>query len=201
MDLRQQLGTLYQQGRHWRYLYSRRRRWHGVSTKQIIASQVFTVVASVIAGLILDVNKETIAYLVGALLMLPGIIDLAASLTGAMCAKINHQIDSTPVSPWIIVLHSVIFAMMVSLLAGVLVGGVGGLLAAWLFGASIVKMVLLTVVSMFIIGIICYPLMAMFTVLVRRLNMNPDNIAGPVESSVVDIVAIIVIALVAGWLL
>lgn len=185
--------------RHWRYLYHRRRRWHGVSTAQIVASQMFTVIASVAAGLLLDFNKETIAFLVGALLMMPGIIDLAASLTGVMCAKINHQIDTLNQSTWRVTLRAVGFALFVGATAGLIVGFVGGLLAMWLFGASLIKMVLLAVISMSIIGGISYPMMALFTLLVRRLNMNPDNISGPVESSVVDIIAILVIAIVAGW--
>jgi len=185
--------------RHWRYLYRRRRRWHGVSTAQIVSSQIFTVVASVAAGLLLDLNKESIAFLVGALLMMPGIIDLAATLTGVMCTKINHQADTLSQPTWFVALRAVGFATLVGAAAGLLVGVVGGLLAMWLFDALFVKMVLLSVISMAIIGGICYPLMALFTLLVRRLNMNPDNISGPVESSVVDIVAILVIAVVAGW--
>lgn len=186
--------------RHWRYLYHRRRRWHGVSTTQIVVSQMFTVVASVAAGLLLDLSKETLAFLVGTLLMMPGIIDLAATLTGVMCTKINHQADTLNQPTWLVALRAVGFATFVGAAAGLLVGLAGGFLAMWLFDASLIKMVLLSVISMSIIGGICYPLMALFTLLVRKLNMNPDNISGPVESSVVDIVAILVIAVVAGWI-
>lgn len=197
----QALDKNHKLNRHWRYVYQRRRRWHGVSTGQIVASQIFTVVASVAAGLLLDLNKESIAFLVGALLMMPGIIDLAATLTGVMCTKINHQADTLNQPTWRVTVRAMGFAMFVGATAGFLVGLVGGALAMWLFDASFIKMVLLSVISMGIIGAICYPLMALFTLLIRRLNMNPDNISGPVESSVVDIVAILVIAVVAGWII
>ncbi len=201
MNLRTQLHAVSRHNHHWHYVYKRRLRWHGVSTKQIIASQLFTVVASVYAGLLFDIQKESIVLLVGALMLLPGIIDLSATLTGVMCAKINHQIDAVKASTWFVISHAMVYAMIVGLCGGLLVGVVGGALGMWLFGASFEKMVLLSITSLLIIGLICYPVMALFTLLVRKLNMNPDNISGPVESSVVDIVAIIVIAFVAGWLL
>ena len=200
MHILRHIRQLWSHGGYWQFLYRRRRQWHGVSTGQIVASQVFTVVASVAAGFLLDISKETLVYLAGTLLMLPGIIDLAASLTGAMCAKINHQIDATRAPVWVVVTQAVVFALFVGVVAGLLVGIVGGLLAMWLFGASMLKMIGLSVIAMALTGVLVYPLMGLLVVLIRRLNMNPDNIAGPVESSVVDIVAVLVVAMVAGWL-
>lgn len=200
MDLRAQLYSIHQHSPHWQYLYRRRLRWHGVSTKQIIASQLFTVAASVMAGLIFDMQKESLVLLAGALLLLPGIIDLAATLTGVLCAKINHQIDATSASTWFVISHAMMYALIVGLCSGVIVGAVGGLLGVFLFEASFVTLVELAVISMLLICSICYPVMALFTLVIRKLNMNPDNVSGPVESSVVDMVAIVVIALVAGWL-
>ncbi|MGH7196425.1 MAG: SLC41A family transporter [Candidatus Saccharimonadales bacterium] len=185
---------------HWHYLYRRHARWHGVSNKQIIISQIFTVVASVAAGLLLDITKEGLAVLVGGLLLLPGIIDLAASLTGAMSAKIHHRLDTTDVPAWLVVVNAVLFAMFVGILAGAMVGVAGGVIGVLFFGAAFSKMVLLAVVSMGIIGFISYPLMALFVLLLRRLGINPDNVAGPVENSVVDMVAIVVVAGVARLL-
>lgn len=150
--------------------------------------------------MLFDIQKETLALLAGALLLLPGIIDLAATLTGVLCAKINHQIDATKTSTWFIVSHSLIYALVVGLLSGLIVGAVGGLVGHLLFDASFEKMVILAVVSMLFICVVCFPIMIIFTLLVRKLNMNPDNVSGPVESSIVDIVAILVIAGVVGWL-
>jgi hypothetical protein len=68
--------------RHWHYVYMHRRRrlGDGINTKEIIAGQIFTVIASVGAGLVLDIKKENIGLLVGAYLMMPGIVDLVSSL-------------------------------------------------------------------------------------------------------------------------
>lgn len=199
-QLKKHIGALHAHGLHWQFLYHRRAGWHGVSTRQIIASQVFTVFASVLAGLLLDITKENLVILVGTLIMLPGIIDLAATLTGVMCAKIHHQIDETDVPPWLVTVHAITFAILMSVLAGLIVGVVGGAIGAIFFAADFGKLIALTLLSMFFIGSICFPLMALFTLLVRRLGLNPDNISGPVESSVVDVVAILVVAIIAGWL-
>ncbi len=183
--------------RHWHYVYRHRRARRltdDVNTWQIIAGQVFTVIASVFAGLILDIQKESIGFIVGAFVLMPGIVDLSASLTGAMAAKINHQIDETPAHPLIIAAHAVVFSMFIGIFAGTIVGGFGALLGALFFDADIWRLMALGIFSMATISVLTDPFVAGLTVLFKRLNMNPDNIVGPIQSSLIDMVAIMVIA-------
>lgn len=192
--------------RHWHYVYRHRRAKHqriindDVNTWQIIAGQVFTVIASVFAGFILDIRKEEIGLIIGAFVLMPGIIDLSASLTGAMAAKINHHIDETPAHPIIIAIHSVGFSLMIGLFAGTIVGLFGGLISALLFQGDIWQLTMLGLLSMMTISIIGDPVIALLTILVKKLGMNPDNIVGPIQSSMIDMLAIIVIAGYAGLL-
>lgn len=192
--------------RHWHYVYRHRRAKHNrvviddVNTWQIIAGQVFTVVASVFAGYILDLRKEEIGLIIGAFVLMPGIIDLSASLTGAMAAKINHHIDETPAHPLSVAIHSVGFSLVIGLFAGTIVGLFGGLISALLFQGDIWQLTMLGLLSMMTISIIGDPAIALLTVLVKKLGMNPDNIVGPIQSSMIDMLAIVVIASYAGLL-
>jgi cation transporter-like permease len=183
--------------RHWHYVYRHRRARKlidDVNTWQIIAGQVFTVVASVFAGFLLDIRKEEIGVLAGAFVLMPGIIDLSASLTGAMAAKINHQIDVTPAHPTTIATHAVGFSLLVGIFAGLIVGIFGGFISFLLFDGNIVKIALLGTISMTTISLIADPVIASMTIAFKKLHMNPDNIVGPIQSSLIDMLAIIVIA-------
>lgn len=183
--------------RHWHYVYKNRRArkiTDNVSTWQIIAGQVFTVVASVFAGLILDIQKEHIGVLVGAFVLMPGIVDLSASLTGAMAAKINHHLDETPAHPISVVIHDVGFSLFVGAFAGLIVGLFGGVLAKLFFDGDIIKLSLLGVLSLSTVSLAGDPFIAGLTLVFKKLGMNPDDIVGPIQSSLIDMLAVIVIA-------
>jgi cation transporter-like permease len=183
--------------RHWHYVYRRRRARRltdDVNTWQIIAGQVFTVIASVFAGFILDFQKEDIGLVIGAFVLLPGIVDLSASLTGAMAAKINHQIDETPAHPAIVATHAVGFSLLIGLFAGTIVGLFGGVVSALLFDGDIWQLTMLGLLSMLTISAVGDPTIAVLTVLTKKIGMNPDNIVGPIQSSMIDMLAIVVIA-------
>ncbi len=183
--------------RHWHYVYRHRRArilTDEVNTWHIIAGQIFTVVASIFAGYILDIQKTDIGLIVGAFVLMPGIVDLSSSLTGAMAAKINHQIDKTPAHPTIIALHAVGFSLTIGLFTGTIVGLFGGVISHTLFGGDIWQLTMLGLLSMMTISIIGNPLIALLTLFVRKLKANPDNIVGPIQSSLIDMIAIVVIA-------
>ncbi len=183
--------------RHWHYVYRHRRARRlidDVNTWQIIAGQLFTVAASVFAGFILDIQKENIGLIIGAFVLMPGIIDLSASLTGAMSAKINHNIDETPAHPVSVAIHAVSFSLMIGVFAGAIVGLFGGIVSHLLFDGNILQLTLLGLFSMVTISLIGDPLIAALTLLIKKLKMNPDNIVGPIQSSVIDMLAIIIIA-------
>lgn len=183
--------------RHWHYVYRHRRARRltdDVSTWQIVAGQVFTVIASLFAGYILDIQKETIGFIVGAFVLMPGIVDLSASLTGAMAAKINHQIDETPAHPLTVAVHAVVFSLFIGVFAGTIVGGFGAILGYIFFDADIWRLMALGIFSMATISVLTDPFIALLTVIFKQCKINPDNIVGPIQSSLVDMVAIMVIA-------
>jgi cation transporter-like permease len=183
----------HQHHKHWHYIY-KRRSYQPISWREIALGQIIALSGSLIAGLLLELNKHTLSLFVGAFLLLPGVIDLAASITGAMCAKINHRLETSN-ETLRIVEGSVLFALMLSVTAGLVVGITGGLIGELFFASSFWKICLLGVTTMIGVGVITYPLMSLLTLFIRRLNVDPDNIIGPVETGFTDMLTVIMVSL------
>lgn len=186
--------------RHWHFLYKHRKRSTSASTKQIIAGQIFTVVMSIGAGLWLDHVKYSIVAFAGALLLLPGIVNLAGSLAGALGAKINHLLEEKEHKTSKIIVGAVLHALLISLLTGLLVGAIGGLIGEVYFKANFASMLQLMILTMTLIGVVIYPVVSVLVVVLRRFKLNPDNLVGPIQSSLVDVLSIVMIAVAIGVL-
>src|SRR5690554_2934635 len=93
--------------KHWHYLYRHRKRQAlGINTKQMAWSQVLSLVGSIIAGILLEHNKETLALIVGAFVVLPGVFDLGGSIGASLSAKINHRLENPAARAWQVFLRS-----------------------------------------------------------------------------------------------
>lgn len=180
---------------HWHYVYKRRRKgFDTISSRQITAGQFIALSGSLIAGLILELNKDHIAVFAGALLLLPGIIDLAASITGAMCAKINHQLDKNPNSLKVLK-NSVLFSILLTVFSSTIVGLTGGIIGELFFESTFWKIMVLCQLAMLIVGLIAYPAMALVTYLVKKTSLDPDNIVGPVETGLTDALMVLTVSI------
>lgn len=188
--------------KHWHYLYKkRRRRALGINAKQMAWGQIFSVIGSVIAGLLLESNKVTLAALAGAFVILPGVFDLSGTMGAVLSAKINHRLEDPAAKQLRILISNVLLSLAVTLTAGLLLAAVGASLAIIFFEASFWQVFVLAEASIFLSTLVGFPLVGGLSVLFRRLNINPDDVVGPIESTIFDILTVLTLALVAGWLL
>lgn len=188
--------------KHWHYIYAkRRRRALGISAKQMAWSQVFSLIGSVIAGVLLESNKTTLAMVAGAFVILPGVFDLNGTLGAALSAKINHRLEDPNNRPLPVFLRSVGFALFVAIFGGLLVASVGGGIAVLVFDANFWQVFWLAEIAVFLGAVVGLPLIGLLSLLFIRRKMNPDDVVGPVESSIFDILTVISLILAIGWLL
>ncbi len=188
-------------GRHWHHLYQkRRRRALGINGKQMAWTQVISLVGSVIAGVLLETNKGTLALVAGAFVVLPGIFDLDGSLGATLSAKINHQLEELEAKWWPVLLRNVSFALLISLLSGILVGVVGAGLSVWFFDAIFWQVFWLALGAIGLSALIGFPIIGLLSVVFRSFKINPDDVVGPIESSIFDILSVITMVVVIGWL-
>ena len=187
---------------HWPYVFKRKRqRARNISASQMAYSQVVSLIGSVLAGYLLEVNKDELALFVGAFVVLPGVFDLGGSIGAALSAKINHLLDSTNRNPILVYVQCVWFALRQALIGSILVAIVGAGIAAWLFGADMVAVFWLTIGSIFLSTIFGFPLVGLLSVLFYRLGTNPDDVVGPIESSIFDILTVVTMTIMATVLL
>lgn len=189
--------------RHWPFIYAKRRqrqRVLGVNAKQMAWSQVISLVGSVLAGALLEANKVELGLIAGAFLVLPGVFDLDGSIGAALSAKINHHLENPRANAVIVFLKSVGFALLISALAGLVVAVVGASVATAFFDADFSQIFLLTEQAILLSAVVGFPLIGALSVLFRQFKINPDDVVGPIESSIFDILTVVTMVMVIGWL-
>lgn len=178
---------------HWHFVYRRRHQRNGVSTGEIIVGQVLAMVGSLAAGFLLDVEKHNIILFAGALLLLPGTIDLSASITGVVVTKINHRLESGQTKTKAL-LSSNGFGLVSTVVSGLIVGVTGGLVGSVFFEADFFKIVQLTMLTMLSVCLIAFPVSSYFTLAARYARVNPDNVVGPIETGLTDFLTVLMVA-------
>lgn len=176
---------------HWHYLYRRRRHKKESTSREILIGQLISLTGSIAAGYFLEVGKIHLALVAGAFLILPGIFDLGGSIGGALAAKIAHRLEEGKQSTHKIFLHSLFFAFAIAVVAAIFLSLFGAGLAAWLFDASFRDIFFSSILATTIVGLIGFPLVGLATILIYRLGLNPDNVIGPIETSIFDSLTII----------
>jgi cation transporter-like permease len=81
-------------------------------------------------------------------------------------------------------------------MSGLMVAVFGVVIGNFIFDVEVTKLMIMTLLAVGLIGAVMFPSIASFTLITKKLGMNPDNIVGPIQSSIIDVVAIFVIALV-----
>jgi cation transporter-like permease len=172
--------------KHWPHVYKRhRKKVLKINSREIIIGQIIALCGSILAGYILELNKASLSLFIGAFLLLPGVVDLSASITGAMCAKINHLVDSSK-NLTNIVIKSVLFAFLLAGTCGLIVGIVGGVIGSILLDAGFASILKLSVATLLTVGFVTFPSMALLTLLIKKMGFDPDNIIGPLETGFTD---------------
>ncbi len=177
---------------HWHYVYKKRRRLNGVSTRQIMVGQIIALMGSLVAGYLLELNKDTLLLFASAYLLLPGLIDLSASITGVVCAKINHRLELGEKTSSAL-FGSDGFGFISAIFSGLIVGITGGIIGELFFDTEFWQILVLTMFVMPVVSIIVFPIVNLLLLLIRIMGYNPDNIIGPVETGLTDALTVFVI--------
>lgn len=184
--------------KHWPHLYRRRReRALGINGKQIAYGQVIAIVSAIAVGFVLEHYTIDIAALAGAFVVLPAVFDLSSSLGAALGARVNHGLESEQSSRRVL-LHAVGTAALHLILTGVLVSAAGAGVAAIFFDAVFAEIFWLGLSAMFISGVVGFPIIALLSVFFRRRNINPDDVVGPIETSLFYLLAVLTIGILSG---
>ncbi len=188
------------QSAYWRYLYQKRRRFFGIKPAQIAWGQILALAGAIFAGLHLESSKTTLALIVGTFVILPGIFDLVGSLGSALSAKIAHKLQDAREPIWKILFTSIGYAISTAVLAGLIVAGAGGAIAAHFFDANFEQVFQLAYGAIIISSLIGFPIVGIATTISCLMRINPDQIIVPLETSFYDVLTVVVMVAVVGWL-
>jgi mgtE-like transporter len=187
--------------RHWHYVYKKRRQVLGVNSSQMATSQIVSLIGSIIAGVLLDANKETLVLIAGVFIILPGVFDLDGSIGAALSAKINHRLEDASLKKMQVFTSTVAFALGLCILSGIIVGLFGGAISSLFFDANFWEVLFIAWGAIMLSGVIGFPLIALASIGFRAKGVNPDDVVGPIESSVFDILTVITVSFMTGLFL
>jgi len=178
---------------HWHYVRRKRIRRKAHTSREIFYGQLISLVGATTSGFVLEANKNKIAALVGAYLILPGVFDLGGSAAGAMGARLNHIFGDK--SQKTKVIYKVLYQTLLLVSASaVFLAIFSAIVAGIFFGADVMKIFTVTAGSVILSSLIGMPVVALFTVLTKRGGLDPDNFIGPIESSIFDVLSIFFVA-------
>jgi mgtE-like transporter len=191
------LLTKKHQHRHWHYVYRQRRRRRAHTGREILMGQLVSLAGAVIAGYFLEIGKHEMAMVAGAFLILPGIFDLGGSIGGALAAKVAHRLErqsdlALHHGP---IVRALVFAFAVTAVSAILLSAFGAVLAAVLFEGDFAVVALAGLISCLIVAVIGYPLITLATLYVFRKGFDPDNVIGPIETSIFDSLTVLALLL------
>lgn len=157
---------------------------------------------SIAAGYFLETGKHQLALISGVFLVLPGIFDLSGAVAGALGAKVAHRLQAkpTPFERLRSILHALLFSLIVLTFSAVILSAFGAWLGAWLFEANFKLVFQISFFSCLIAAAIGFPLIILLTVFVWRRGLDPDNVIGPIETSIFDSLTILAVLAVIGML-
>lgn len=179
---------------HWNYVRRRRTRRKAHTAREIFYGQLVSLLGATASGLVLEANKNKIAALVGAYLILPGVFDLSGSAAGAMGARLNHIFGNNDEKSSVVIKILSQTILLVSASA-VFLAIFSAIVASIFFGADLMKIFIVTVGSVVLSSLVGMPIIALATIITRKDGMDPDNFIGPIESSIFDVLSIAFVTL------
>lgn len=166
--------------------------------REILLGQGVSLLGALFAGVALELNKSELLAVAGVFLLLPGIFELGGAVAGAFGAKISHFRELHPRLARRQFLPSVLYSLLLVVAASFVLGAIGGALAAGLFGADFGTLLRVCVLSVVLSSVIGLPLVGLATLAAVRLGMDADNVIGPVETSLFDVLSIVATVIAIG---
>ena len=125
-------------------------------------------------------------------------IDVIASVTASLSVKINHHLKDTDFKKSVIAVHDAVYSLAILMVSTLILSVFTVLVGAVFFEINAVKIITISLLTSLGVGVIAFPLVIIGVIIVRKLKLNPDNIVGPIETSVVDMLVVILIGLIIG---
>lgn len=162
----------------------------------ILISQVISIVGGLAAGSLLGHFRGSFEPVAGFLLLLPGTLNLPGDIQGSLAARIHHHILRWPSlrkqrEPW---RNNIIATFLLVLVAGGTIGVIATLFSTAVYRHFNVALVGIGIVAALISNLILTPIVIRITTNLYDAGHDPDNIVGPLVTSLGDFIAVLSLA-------
>jgi mgtE-like transporter len=181
--------------------------------RSIILQQIVVLtscaVIDMFTGSILEEMKRSIEMLPGLIIMIPPLIDLRGNIGCALGSRLGSALHLGTIKPRFAMSAelraNVISAIIVSVL-GSLAIGLMSLVTSLIVGVTAIsfpKLLFIALLSGVLSGLIIVPVTVLLAFVSFRRGWDPDNVTGPVMTTLGDVVTVSCIVLsvfLSGWL-
>ncbi len=191
------ISTIEQWSGYWRMLTDRKKRLHDVSIRQIMLGQIFTLFVTMGAGFFISQNAEALLLVGTSLLLYPVIAESLSSSAATLVASLHHHLDTVSGSKLWFIVRAFAKSLFVALTVCLVLGVIGGAVGAAMFDAKFMLTVKLAALSGTFTGLLGLPIMVVVLLIARHIQVNPDDVAPPIETTVfhtLTLVAIITVS-------
>lgn len=172
------------------------------SFKEIISTQVISVIGGLIAGIILAIYTNKLLLIPGMLILLPGFLEMRGNISGALASRLSSGLFLGVINPKETKSRIVRGNLWACLIEAVFIAAALGIIA-FLFdylilGVVAPRIILIPLIASVITDAVEIPLTIFVTFYLFRKGHDPNNIMGPFVTSTGDItsVAALLIAMV-----
>lgn len=163
--------------------------------KEILSSELISIIGGLFAGIILAIYTENIFVIPGMLIILPGFLELKGNISGSFSARLSSGLFLKIIDPNKYntkqIRQNIIASLFLSIFVCLILGFIAFLVNYILFGIYYYKIILIPIIAGIISNIIELPITLFLTFYIFRKGYDPNNIVGPLLTTIGDFVSVI----------
>lgn len=171
----------------------------------ILKGQLISVVGGILAGIFLASRLDDLKLLPGFFILFPGFLELQGDINTTLAARIGSLLHTKGIES-IDELRdpqaksNLLAAFLLSAVASLSLGVLSFLLTALFLRQIIFELVFISFLAGLLVSSLLIPLTLITSAWLYKKGYDPDNVMGPILTSLTDIMSVIVLILLIGVL-
>ena len=167
---------------------------HKRYTPQIIKGQIFSLTGGLIAGSLLSLYTDKLYLIPGIFVLLPGFLELQGGINGAMAARIGsiaHKfgVDKVDDAKDEHIKSNVFASIFLNFTASAFLGLLSFFLVKVFFKEEIPQLIAIPLIAAFFASTVLIPITEKVSSILYKRGIDPDNVMGPIVTSIGDVVS------------
>lgn len=163
--------------------------------KEILGTQMFSIIGGLIAGTILAVYEDKLLIIPGMLIMIPGFLEMRNNIAGSFSSRITSGLFLHIIKPdhmkTKIIKGNVIASFILGILVSIMLGLIAFAFNYFLMGLYYPAIIIIPLIAGFISNGIEIPLTLIAILYLFKKGHDPNNIIGPFITAIGDVVGIL----------